>query len=310
MARAEAVQGGRVADAGGSWTPLRRIEALWALFFISPALLGLLAFTIIPVIASLLLSFVNWNMIREPEFIGLDNYAHALSDATFWKVMFNTTYYTLGTVPTGIALSLALAVMLNQKLRGVTFLRTLYFLPVVSSTVAVALVWRTLYNPDWGIINYALSSIGIPPIGWLTTTTWAMPAVILMSVWKGLGYNMVIFLAGMQGIPRHLYDAAAVDGATAWQRFWHITLPLLSPTTFFVTVISVIGSFQVFQQVYVMTSGGPAKATSTIVFYLYEQAFLEFKMGYASALAWLLFAVIFIFTLIQFRYQREWVYYE
>jgi multiple sugar transport system permease protein len=289
---------------------LRRTEALWAFAFLAPDFVGFLTFTLVPVVASLALSFVSWNLIRSPRWVGFENYATAFGDPLFWKVTFNTVYYTVGSVPTGVALSLGLAVILNQKLRGVALLRTLYFLPVVSSTVAVALVWRWLYEPDFGVINYALSWFGVSPIGWLTTTEWAMPAVILMSIWKGIGYNMVIFLAGLQGIPRHLYEAAAVDGATAWQRFWHITVPLLSPTTFFVTVIAVIGSFQVFSQVYIMTSGGPAESTSTIVYYIYQKGFQEFDMGYASALAWLLFAVIFVFTLVQFRLQREWVYYE
>jgi multiple sugar transport system permease protein len=288
----------------------RRVEARWAFAFLAPDLIGFLAFTLIPVVASLALSFVGWNLIRPPRWVGLQNYATAFGDPLFWKVAFNTTYYTLGSVPTGVALSLGLAVLLNQKLRGVVLLRTLYFLPVVSSTVAVALVWRWLYEPDFGLVNFALSFFGVSPVGWLTTTEWAMPAVIVMSVWKGLGYNMVIFLAGLQGIPRHLHEAAAVDGATAWQRFWHVTLPLLAPTTFFVTVVAVIGSFQVFSQVYVMTGGGPAESTTTIVYYIYQKGFREFDMGYASALAWLLFAVIFAFTLLQFRLQREWVTYE
>lgn len=291
-------------------SPLRRAEAGWALLFLAPDLIGFLSFTLVPVVASLALSFVHWNLIGSPRFAGLDNYRTAFADPMFWKVVFNTTYYTVGTVPTGVALSLGLAVLLNRKLRGIVLLRALYFLPVVSSTVAVALVWRWLYEPDFGAINYFLSRLGISPLGWLTTTEWAMPAVILMSIWKGLGYNMVIFLAGLQGIPRHLYEAAAIDGATGWQRFWHITVPLLSPTTFFVTVVATIGSFQVFSQVYVMTRGGPAEATTTIVYYIYQKGFREFDMGYASALAWLLFAVVFVFTLVQFRLQRDWVTYD
>jgi multiple sugar transport system permease protein len=298
------------ARSSAAWSPLRRAEAGWAFLFLAPDLIGFLSFTLVPVVASLALSVVHWNLIGSPRFAGLDNYRTAFADPMFWKVAFNTTYYTVGTVPTGVALSLGLAVLLNRKLRGIVLLRALYFLPVVSSTVAVALVWRWLYEPDFGAINFFLSRFGISPLGWLTTTEWAMPAVILMSVWKGLGYNMVIFLAGLQGIPRHLYEAAAVDGATGWQRFWHVTVPLLSPTTFFVTVVATIGSFQVFSQVYVMTRGGPAEATTTIVYYIYQKGFQEFDMGYASALAWLLFAVIFLFTLVQFRLQRDWVTYD
>jgi multiple sugar transport system permease protein len=289
---------------------LRRSEALWAVVFLAPDVIGFLCFTLIPVIAALGLSFMHWDLIVRPAFAGLANYQNALRDKTFHLVLRNTAFYTLGTVPTGIALSLALALALNRPMRGVALLRSMYYLPVVSSTVAVALVWRWLYNPDFGILNWALSLLGIRPVGWLTNTAWAMPAVMIMSVWKGLGYNMVIYLAGLQAVPQHLHEAAAVDGASAWRRFWSITLPLLSPTTFFVLVVSVIGSFPVFSQVYIMTAGGPANTTSTIVFYIYQNAFQYFKMGYASALAWVLFAIIFAFTLAQFRYQREWVHYE
>jgi len=289
---------------------LRRQEALWALVFLAPDLFGFICFTLIPVVAALVLSFTKWDLIVKPTFVGLANFQNAFRDETFRKVVLNTVYYTLGTVPTGMALSLALALALNQKLRGLGIFRSVYYLPVVSSMVAVALVWRWLYNKDFGLINWALSWMGIQPLGWLTSTKWAMPAVIIMSIWKGLGYNMIIFLAGLQGIPQHLYEAAAVDGASAWRRFWAITLPLLSPTTFFVLVMSLIGSFQVFGQVYMMTQGGPADATSTIVYYIFQNAFQYFKMGYASAQAWLLFAMIFVFTLIQFRMQQEWVHYE
>ncbi len=289
---------------------LQRQEALWALVFLAPDLFGFLCFTLIPVIAALILSFTKWDLIVKPTFVGFANFQNALRDETFRKVVFNTVYYTLGTVPTGMLLSLALALALNQKIRALGIFRTVYYLPVVSSMVAVALVWRWLYNKDFGLINWALTLVGLQPLGWLTSTKWAMPAVIIMSIWKGLGYNMIIFLAGLQGIPQHLYEAAAVDGASAWRRFWSITLPLLSPTTFFVLVMSIIGSFQVFSQVYMMTQGGPADATSTIVYYIFQNAFQYFKMGYASAQAWLLFAMIFVFTVIQFRMQQEWVHYE
>lgn len=290
--------------------PLLRAEARWAALFLAPSLLGFLVFTLLPVGASLGLSFVKWNLVAPPQWIGFDNYNRAIHDPMFWRVLRNTAYYTLGTVPTAMALSLALALALNQKMRGVTLFRGLYYLPVVAPMVAVAMVWRWLYNTDFGVINYLLSKVGVPIIPWLTSVQWAMPAVILMSVWKGLGYGMVLYLAGLQGIPQHLYDAAAVDGANAPQRFRYVTLPMLSTTTFFVLVTSVISSFQVFGQVYIMTRGGPANATSTIVYYIYQNGFESFRMGYASALSWLLFAVVFIFTLIQFRAQREKVYYE
>lgn len=291
-------------------SPLLRAEGRWAVFFLTPSAVGFLIFTLLPVVASLALSMVKWNLVGTPEWIGLGNYVRAVQDIMFWRVLSNTALYTLGTVPATMALSLALALALNQKIPGVTLLRGLYYLPVVAPMVAVAMVWRWLYNTDFGVINYLLSRLGISAVPWLTSTRWAMPAVIVMSVWKGLGYAMVLYLAGLQGIPQHLYDAAAVDGANSWQRFRHITLPMLSPTTFFVLVTSIIASFQVFGQVYIMTRGGPANATSTIVYYIYQNGFESFRMGYASALSWLLFAVIFVFTLLQFRTERTRAYYE
>lgn len=294
-----------------AWTrgARRRREALWALLFLAPSLAGFLVFTLGPVGASLGLSATRWDLIGRPEFVGLDNYRAALADPILGRVMRNTVTYSAGTVPLLVIVSLALAMALNQPIRGRTLFRVILFMPVVSSTVAVAMVWRWIYAP-FGALNALLVSVGLPVVGWLTTTTWAMPAVILMSVWQSVGYSMVIFLAGLQGIPQHLYDAAAVDGASPWQRFWRITLPLLSPTTFFIVVMAIISTFQVFGQVYMLTGGGPAFATSTIVYYIYERAFLALHMGYASALAWLLFAAIFGLTVIQLRLQRRWVAYE
>jgi len=290
--------------------PMLRSERRWALFFLAPSLIGFLAFTLLPVVTSLGLSFVKWNLIRPPEFAGVDNYVRALRDPMFWRVLKNTAVYALGTVPSAMVLSLALALALNQKIRGVTLFRGLYYLPVVAPMVAVTMVWRWLYNANFGVINYVLSLVGLPAVPWLTSTRWALPSVIIMSVWKSLGSGMVIYLAGLQGIPQHLYDAAAVDGANAWQRFRHITLPMLATTTFFVMVTSVISSFQVFGQIFVLTRGGPANASSTMVYYIYQNGFQSFRMGYASALSWLLFAAVFVFTLIQFGAQRERVFYE
>jgi multiple sugar transport system permease protein len=291
-------------------SPLLRAERRWAFFFLAPSGIGFLVFTLLPVAASLGLSAMRWNLVGAPSWIGLDNYVRAVNDLMFWRVLRNTAVYTLGTVPTTMVLSLTIALALNQKIPGMTLFRGLYYLPVVAPMVAVAMVWRWLYNTDFGVINYLLSRVGVSAVPWLTSMRWALPAVIIMSVWKSLGYGMVLYLAGLQGIPQHLYDAAAVDGANAWQRFWYVTLPMLSATTFFVLVTSVIGSFQVFGQVYIMTRGGPANATSTLVYYIYQNGFESFRMGYASALSWLLFAVIFVFTVIQFRSQRERAYYE
>ncbi len=288
---------------------LARRETAWALFFLSPSLLGFVVFTLLPVVASLALSTTHWDLIGRPRLIGLQNYRSALRDPLFGRVLLNTIYYSGGTVPLTVAISMALALALNQPIRGRVFYRTLLFMPVISSTVAVSMVWRWIYAP-FGAINTLLVQLGLPVVGWLTTPGWAMPAVIGMSVWQSMGYSMVVFLAGLQGIPRHLYDAAAVDGATGWRRFWHITLPLLSPTTFFVVVMAVIATLKVFGQVFMLTAGGPAFATSTIVYYIYERAFLSLHMGYASALAWILFALIFGLTVLQMVYQRRWVTYD
>ena len=290
--------------------PRLRQEARWAVLFLAPDMLGVLAFTAFPIVAAVVLSVLDWNLITDASYVGFDNFRELWSDEAFWRTMGHTVYFTVGTVPTSMALGLALALALNRPLRGVTFLRTAYFIPVIVPLISVAMVWRWLYDRDFGLINYFLDLAGFPVIGWLTEKTWAMPAVIIMSVWKGLGYNLVIYLAGLQSIPRRLYEAAEMDGASAWQRFWRITFPLLTPTTFFVLVVSIISSFQVFGQVYVMTRGGPGNATNTIVYYIYHVGFELFRMGYASALAWTLFLVVFALTLLQVRMQRRWVYYE
>jgi multiple sugar transport system permease protein len=219
-------------------------------------------------------------------------------------------FYVVGLVPLNIVLSVGLALWLNSKLRGLPFYRVGYFLPVVTVTVAVALIWKWMYAPGTGLINIALNGFGLPAPNWLGDPHWSMPGLIIMSVWKGFGYNMVVFLAGLQGIPVQLYEAATIDGANGWQRFWRITLPLLSPAIFFGVVMTVISSFQVFDQAYIMTAGGPANSTNTIVMYIYQNGFQFFKMGYASAIAWVLFAAIFVFTVLQMKLQSRWVNYD
>jgi multiple sugar transport system permease protein len=294
----------------------RRREALAALLFLAPSLVGFLIFMAGPLLASLGFSLLEWNLLTPPTWLGFDNYQQLLRDPEFWSSLWATIYYTLVSVPLGMVSALLLALALNQQFRGIAIYRTLYFIPVVSSMIAVALMWRWMYNPTSGILNYVLNNLfslfGLPWTApdWLQSRTWAMPAIILMSVWKGLGYNMVLYLAGLQGIPRHLYEAAEIDGASGWHKFRHITLPLLTPTTFFIVIISIIGSFQVFEQAYIMTQGGPARATVTSVYYIYENGFQWYRMGYASAVAWVLFALIMLVTLIQWRYQDRWVFYE
>lgn len=291
---------------------LRRSDVGVALLFLAPNLIGFLVFTARAVIEAFRLSFYRADLLTPEIWVGLDNYRRLLfTDDLFRKILFNTAYYTFGSVPLTIIAGLLLAVLVNAPLRGMTLFRTAFFMPVVSSVVAVSLLWQWLYNSDFGLINETLRWLGVrnPPI-WLSDPRWAMPALIIMSVWRQAGYNMVIFLAGLQGIPQHLYEAAEIDGANRWQRFWAITLPLLSPTTFFVLVISIIGSFQVFDQALILTNGGPADATHTVVMYIYNQGFQFFKMGYAAAVAWVLFLIIFVLTILQWRYQRRWVHYE
>lgn len=286
-------------------------EARAGYLFLLPNIIGFLLFSAMPVLATLIISTLNWDLIRPPTFAGIDNYVTLLTnDAIFRQVMGNTVYFVAGVVPLSIVLSLLLALAMNSGLRGISIFRAIFFIPVITSSVAVAMLWRWLYNTDYGLINTGLAAIGLPYIPWLSSTEWAMPAVIIMAVWKNLGYNMVIYLAGLQGIPATLYEAAALDGAGAWARFRDITLPMLGPTTFFILVISIINSFQVFDLAFILTQGGPGIATNTIVMYIYNQGFQYFQMGYAAAIAWILFIAIFVITLVQMRLQRRWVHYD
>lgn len=270
----------------------------------------MLLFSMLPVGASLVLTLFKWDLITEPAFVGLGNFRRLVVDPDFWAAFRHTLTYIAGYVPLGTAVGLALALLLNQKLRFLTFFRTAFFLPVVSSWVAVSLLWRWLFNPQTGPINAILALVGIQGPAWLYDATWAMPAVVITSVWKDAGFIAVLYLAGLQGIPDQYYEAAALDGASRWQQFRHITAPLLTPTTFFVVTISLISSFQVFDQVFIMTEGGPAGATTVLAERIFRYAFRYGRMGYAAAYSWLLFALIFAVTLIQMRFQRTWVHYE
>jgi multiple sugar transport system permease protein len=240
----------------------------------------------------------------ETKFVGLNNYARLLEDTRFHQAVGNTLYYAIFSVPLTMALGLLIALLLNNQIRARGLFRTLYYLPVVTPLVIAAIIWKWLYNGDYGLINYYLIQLGLidKPLLWLSDPNLAMPAVILMSVWKGVGFHMVVYLAGLQAIPEELFDAAKVDGAGSIRRLRSITIPLLAPTSFFLFVISTIGSLQVFTEIYVMTNGGPLRRTTTIVYHLYQTAFKQFEMGYASAMAYALFAMIFVFTLIQMRY--------
>ncbi|MEK6647019.1 MAG: sugar ABC transporter permease [Candidatus Firestonebacteria bacterium] len=287
-------------------------EETLAYIFILPALSIIFIFHIVPALYALRISLYSWDMISSvKEFVGLKNYILLLYDKEFWKSLFNTVYFTLGVVPLSILISLVIALFLNTKIRGLSFYRSVYFLPVVTSMNAVAMVWLWIYNPDYGILNYLLGKIGISSQKWLLSPYLAMPAVILMSIWKSLGYNIVIYLVGLQNIPEEYYSAAQVDGGGRFAMLKHITVPLLMPTTFFIITVSFISAFHTFTQIYMLTpDGGPLKSTSLIVYYLYQNAFVFFKMGYASAMAFVLFIIMFLFTLLQHKFLEKRIHYE
>lgn len=288
---------------------LRKTLEGW--LFIGPVILGVLTFQFVPILVSMYASLTSWDGLRSPQFVGIANFVRLITNDRFFRITLkNTLIYTFGHIPLTLGLALCLALLCNRKMIGVTWFRTAYFTPVVTNSVAISLVWLWLYAPDVGLFNWFLSLFGINGPDWLSSSRWAMPAIILVSVWHGAGYPMVILLAGLQGIPQMLYEAATIDGASAWRRFRHVTLPLLTPTLFFLTITQFISSFQVFGLIYVMTRGGPANATNVYIYYLYQNAFSYGKMGYASAMAWILFAVIASITLVQWRLQKRWVFYE
>ncbi|HEY8589708.1 MAG TPA: sugar ABC transporter permease [Naasia sp.] len=288
----------------------RRLRyALTVLAFLLPSALPLAAFTLGPMVAAAWISLHEWNLLAPMEWVGLGNYASLLTDPATGDVFLHTVSYIAGYLPLVYVGGLALALALNTALKGRSLLRGVYFLPVVTSWIAVALVWRWLLNPSNGVVNGVLGVFGITGPGWWTDPAWAMPSIIVASAWKDLGFVMVILLAGLQSINPDLYDAARVDGAGAWRRLVSITLPMLSPSTFFVLVISLINGFQVFDQVYAMTGGGPAGASQVVVQQIYDLTFRYGAAGEASALSWILFAVILAVTVIQVRGQRRWVNY-
>ena len=294
---------------------LNREQGRTAWVFVLPALALFGVFFIIPVLGGFVLSLTDFDIyaIGAPgvaRFIGAQNYERILANPMFWQALRNTMVYVVLGTPLSVIVSLAAALLLNAKgvrLRGL--FRTIYFVPVVTTLVAVAIVWRYIYHPHYGLLNYALGAVGIKPIDWLGDPHWAMPAIILMAVWKNFGYNMLIFVAGLQTIPEDLYEAAAMDGAGSFRQFFAITLPLLSPIIFFNLVLSVIATFQSFTSAFVATNGGPLDSTLFLVLYIYRQAFEFFHMGYAAAMAWVLFFIVLIFTLLLMRSQKFWVFY-
>jgi multiple sugar transport system permease protein len=288
---------------------LKTMQREWVGYlFILPNLIGVLVFLAFPVAFALWMSFTDYDVLTDATFIGLANYRELFTDdPLFWTSLRNSAYYVLLTVPTSIVVGLGIAVAMNTAVRGIAFFRAAMYVPVLTSAVAVAFIWRWIFNSEVGLLNAALDMVGLPSnIGWLTDENWAMPALAIMAVWKSMGYYAVILFAALQGVPRDLYEAAELDGASRWRRFINITVPMIGPALLFVTVIAVIGSFQVFDQVYLITNnGGPGTSTYVYNLHLYNNAFQFFRMGYASAMAYILFAILFLITWLQLRLGRE-----
>lgn len=294
--------------AGSSSRTIR--QNLIAYSFIAPNLLGFAAFTLVPMVFALFLSVMKWDGAGAITFTGMKNFARLLTDDTFQISALNTLYYVAGTVPTTLVCSLGLAILLNKEIKGRNLFRAIFFFPYVASLVAVAVVWNMMFHPSMGPVNNLLTALGVEnPPRWSASVTWAMPTVILASIWKNMGYYMIIYLAALQGIPRDLYEAARIDGANGRQCFRTITLPLLTPATFFVTMMLTINSFKVFDLIYVMTGGGPGRATNVLVYAIYNAAFIEFDYGYSSAMALVLFILVLAITIVQFRSEKKWVSY-
>lgn len=274
--------------------------------FVLPALVGTFIFIIIPVLFSFGLSFVSWDLINKPNFVGIENYIEIFTDPLFGKILINTFVYAISTSILGVIIPLALACVLNSKIRGSDFFKTAYFLPFITPMIVIAVIWQWIFDPNIGILNHILNL----HVNWLYDTNFAMPAVIIVSAWKLIGYNMIIFLAGLSSINHSLFEAAKIDGANYFDTFRHVTVPLLSPTIFFVVIITCISSFQIFDLIYLMTQGGPLDSTNVIVYAVYKNAFEYFKIGQASAIAYVLFAIILTLTLIQWQLRKKLVYNE
>jgi multiple sugar transport system permease protein len=279
------------------------------LAFLSPWMVGFLAFTLLPIALAFYYSFCEFSLLKSPMFIGSDNYRELMRDEVFWISMRNTIYYASMALPMGLLVSLGLAMLLNVKIPGQAIFRTIIFLPSLVPIVASAMLWLWLFNARLGLINTALAKLHLVGPGWLTDPSWAMPALVLMSLW-GVGYTVVIYLAGLQDVPKELYEAAELDGAGLWGRLWHVTLPMLSPVIFFNLIMAIIGVIQVFDVPYIMTQGGPARATYFVTMYLRDRAFTDLRMGYASAIAWMMFVLVLALTGVAFWTSSRWVHYE
>lgn len=290
---------------------LLRREAINGYLMILPWVLGLLIFNLGPILATFYFSFTEYNALKPPIFIGLNNYIKTFTgDQLFWQSLYNTSYYVIISVPLEMLLALTFAVLLNRGVRGRRIFQAIIYFPYIMPSVAVSVVWLWLLSTQYGIVNYGLGFIGIDPIHWLTNPEWSKLSLVLVNLWWRVGPTMIIYLAALQVIPIELYEAAEVDGGTGWQKLWNVTLPLMTPSIFFTLVLGLINSFQVFNSAFVMTGGGPLNSTNFLMLYIYDNAFRYFDLGYASAMAWVLFIVILGFTLLLFRGSRRWVYYE
>ena len=290
-------------------TKMARREAIEGYLFILPWILGYLVFRLGPMLYSLFLSFTDYAARGAPQFIGLENYTYMFTkDPRFLDSLRSTLAFVVGYLPLNLALGLAIALLMNQRVRGITVFRSIYYLPAVTSGVAVAILWQFVFHKQWGILNAMLAVFGIQPIGWLVDPNWVMAAFVIMSVW-GVGGSMIIYLAGLQSIPTELYESAMIDGANGIKKFWHITLPMLTPTIFFVLITGLIGAFQIFESAYIMTGGGPNYATYFFGLNIYFTAFQSLRFAYASTLAWMLFAIIAALTIVVFTTSRRWVFY-
>src|SRR5262245_21937273 len=289
-----------------SW---RRRRILAGYLFISPVILGYLIWVAGPMLVAIWLSLTEWDMLRPATFVGLSNYQTMIHDDLFWKSLGVTFYFTLVSVPLSLAFSFALALLVNVNVRGIAIFRMLFYLPSIVPLVVSAVLWLWIFNSELGLLNAVFRSLGLPKVLWLQDSNWAIPALVLMSLWT-VGGGMVIFLAGLQGIPVHLYEAAEIDGANYWQRFWNVTIPMMSPVIFFNLVIGLIAALQNFVPGYLMTQGGPQNSTLFYGLYIFRSAFRDFKMGYAAALSWVLFAIVLVLSVFVFRYLGRLVYYE
>ncbi|MCU6712942.1 sugar ABC transporter permease [Paenibacillus sp. J5C_2022] len=293
---------------------MHRKEHVVGYLFLAPSLIGFAVFLLFPIVFSFVLAFSEWDLVsglKAITFIGLNNFSEMWSDEWFRVSLKNNFILTALVVPITMIVSLAIAIVLNDKVYGKNMLRLVYFMPYITTIVAAAVVWMALYHPSQGPINQLLLSLGVDnPPKWLASPTMALPSIAIMMIWAGIGFDLIVYMAALQGIPKHLYEAADLDGATGLRRFFHITLPMLSPTTFFLFITRIIHSFEVFTPINIMTEGGPGDATSVLVYQIYKVSFAFYRLGYGSAIAWVLFVIIFIITLIQWKYQNKWVTYN